>query len=59
MRGMWHVWGRKEVYIGCWWGSLRERSYLEHLGLDGRIIFKWFSKKWDGSLDWMAQDSDR
>jgi hypothetical protein len=40
---------------------LRERGYLEHSGLDGRIIFKWFSKKWNGGLDWidMAQDRDR
>jgi hypothetical protein len=42
-------------------GILRERVYLEHPGLDGTIIFKWFSKKWNGGLDWidMAQDRDR
>jgi hypothetical protein len=42
-------------------GSLWERGYLEHLGLDGKIIFKWFSKKWNGGLDWidMALDRDR
>jgi hypothetical protein len=30
------------------WGDLRERDYLEDLGLDGRIIFKWILKRWDG-----------
>jgi hypothetical protein len=22
---MWHIWGRKEGYTGCWWGNLRAR----------------------------------
>ena len=29
-------------------GYLRERDHLEGLGIDGRIIFKWIFKKWDG-----------
>jgi hypothetical protein len=23
-----------------WWENLRERDYLEHLGIDGRLILK-------------------
>ena len=34
---------------------------MEHPGLDGRIILKWISKKWDGGVDWieLAQGRDR
>jgi hypothetical protein len=30
-------------------------------GVDGRIILKWISKKWDRGMDWieLAQDRDR
>jgi len=31
-----------------WWGDLRERNYLENLGIDGRIKAKWIFEKWDG-----------
>ena len=35
------MYGRKgEVYTGFWWGILRERAYLEDLGVDGRIILR-------------------
>jgi len=44
---MWHVWGRGEVYALLWWGNLRERDHLEHTGVDGRIILRWISRKWD------------
>ena len=27
--------GRGEVYIGFWWGDLRERDHLEGPGVDG------------------------
>jgi len=42
------------VRAGFWLGDLTDRDYLEDPGVDGRIILKWFFKKWDG-----AQDRDR
>ena len=27
-RGMYHVWGRGEVYTGFWWGNLREEFHI-------------------------------
>jgi hypothetical protein len=38
---------RVEVYTGLWWGNLRERDHLEDPSLGGRIILKWFIRKWD------------
>jgi hypothetical protein len=38
---------RGEVHATFWWGNLRERDYLETLGVDGRIILRWISRKWD------------
>jgi hypothetical protein len=31
-----------------WWGSRRERDHLEDPGIDGRIIIRWFFRKWLG-----------
>jgi hypothetical protein len=38
-----------KISIGSitWWGSLRQRHYLERLGVDGRIIIKGIFKKWN------------
>jgi len=44
---MWHVWERGDVHKGFWWGNLRERDNLEHLGTDRRIILKLMLKKWN------------
>jgi hypothetical protein len=53
---MWHVWGRREVPTGFWWGDPREGDHLGDPGIDGRIILKWIFKKWDGAwtgLSWL------
>jgi len=34
---MLQVQGRGDIYTGFWWGNLKERDYLEHPGIDGRI----------------------
>ena len=41
----WQVWGRG-AYKGLS-GNMRERYYLEDLGVDGRIILKWILKEHD------------
>jgi hypothetical protein len=33
---MWHVWGRREMGTGFWWGNLKERDHCEGLDVDGR-----------------------
>ena len=38
---------RGEVHTGFWWGNLRDRDRLEDLGIDGRVILRWFFRKWD------------
>jgi hypothetical protein len=45
---MWHVWGRREVHTGFWWGHLREGDHLGDPGIDERIILKLIFRKWDG-----------
>jgi hypothetical protein len=35
------------VYTGFWWGNLREGDRLGDPGVDGRIILRWFFRKWD------------
>jgi hypothetical protein len=52
---------KREVPTGFWWGDLREVDHLADPGVDGRIILKLISKKWDGNMDWieLAQDRDR
>jgi hypothetical protein len=42
------MWGTGEVRTEFWSGNLRERDYLEDLGVDGRVILKLIIKKWDG-----------
>jgi len=61
MRWVGHV-VRLEVYTEFWWGNLRERDRLVDLGVDGRIILKWFFRKcyvalWDES-SWLRKGTD-
>jgi len=44
------------VCTGIWWRQLKDRNHLEDLGIDRRIILKW----WRG-MDWidLAEDRDR
>jgi hypothetical protein len=44
---MWHLGGIEKVYSGFWWGNLRERDHLVDSDVEGRIIFRWFFRKWD------------
>jgi hypothetical protein len=39
--------GRRVVYTGFWWGSLRERDNLEDPDIYGRIILRWIFRKWE------------
>jgi hypothetical protein len=53
---MQHVWGKREVHTGFWWGDVREGDHLGDPGVDGRTILKWISKTWDGAwtgLSWL------
>jgi hypothetical protein len=39
--GMWHTWGRGEVFRGFCFGGLKGRDHWEDLGVGGRIILRW------------------
>jgi hypothetical protein len=53
--------GRGEDYTAFCLGKNEEIDHLEDPGADGRIIFRWIFKKWDGGMNWidLAQDRDR
>ena len=39
--------GEEKGYIGSWWGNQREGDHWGDLGVDGRIILGWISRRWD------------
>jgi hypothetical protein len=38
--GMWHAWGRGEVFTGFWLGHPKGRDHWEDLVVDGRITLR-------------------
>ena len=53
--------GREELHTEFWRENLRERSYLEDVGIYGMMILKKIFKKLDGGVDWndLAEDRKR
>jgi len=43
-RGMWHVWGRREVHTGIWWENCREGDFFGELSKGDRITLRWINK---------------
>jgi len=39
--------GEERGCIGFWWGNRRERDHWGDLGVDGWIILRWISRRWD------------
>jgi hypothetical protein len=37
---MYHIWGKREVHTGFWWGEVREGDHLKDPGIEVRIILK-------------------
>jgi hypothetical protein len=35
--GTWYVWERAAMHTEFWWGQLRERDHLEHIGVMGGV----------------------
>jgi hypothetical protein len=58
---MQHVWGRREVRTGFWWGNLKESDHLEEPGVDGTILLRWIFIGLNADMNWidLARDRDR
>jgi hypothetical protein len=42
---MYHAWRRREMHIGFWWESQKERNHWEDLEVCRRIILRWILEK--------------
>ena len=40
-----HSMEREEIHEEFWYGNLNERDQMKNLGVDGRIILKYITKK--------------
>jgi hypothetical protein len=45
-----HIWDRREINVGFWWGNVKRKNNLEELDTDGRIL-KRILKKQDRCVD--------
>jgi len=49
------------MYIGFWWGDLRERDHLGDQGIDERIILRRIFRKWNcgvwTGLSWLRLET--
>jgi len=50
---------RRGSYRVFWCGNLRERNHLDDLEVDGKIILRRISKKWEGDMDCIDLAHDR
>jgi hypothetical protein len=48
MSGACSTYRERTGVTGFWWENLMERDRLEDPGVDGRIIFRWIFRKWNG-----------
>jgi hypothetical protein len=62
MGGACSAYGGEERRVQGFGGGSLTEGHLGDPGVDGRIILRWISRKWDvGGMDWieLAQDRDR